>query len=219
MSYQYYRFFPGDYLRDTQHLTLLQHGAYRLLLDAYMAAGKPLRGDLHSFCRICGALSGEERQAVEFVLAEFFVQEGPAWRNRRCDRELEYLGTLSKAGRDAARKRWNATVMRSHCDGNAIPEPEPEPKELQHTPTGFDRFWSAWPTHKRKANKQGCLGVWKQRHLEPEADRIIAHVLARRATDDWLKDAGQFIPAPIVYLRARQYEAPATVAQPRKVAL
>jgi len=141
MSFAYYRWFPGDYARDTGHLTLLQHGAYRHLLDAYMATGKPIRGDLNALCRICGALSGEERQAVEFVLAEFFTPDGPNWRNNRCDRELGYLTTLSESGRKAAAMRW-------HSDGNANQNqnqnqnqnpkvkpivglaPDPSPKEL-----------------------------------------------------------------------------------------
>jgi len=122
MSFPYFRWFPGDYAKDTAHLTLLQHGAYRELIDAYMGAGKPIRGDLNTLCRICGALSGEERNAVELVLGEFFLQDGPLWRNARCDRELEYLKTLSTAGQKAAQARWrdgSAFAMRPHSDGNA----------------------------------------------------------------------------------------------------
>ena len=123
MSFAYYRWFPGDYARDTGHLTMLQHGAYRQLLDAYMATGKPLRGDLHAMHRICGALSGEERQAVEFALTEFFIKEGPVWRHARCDREIKHLANVSEAGRSAAAMRWhydrNATALRTQSDGNA----------------------------------------------------------------------------------------------------
>lgn len=126
MSFAYYRWFPGDYARDTAHLTMLQHGAYRQLIDAYMATGKPLRGDMHAMHRICGALSGEERQSVEFVLVEFFRQDGPVWRHPRCDRELAYLAALSEAGRRAIAIRWarerakndrDTTVLRPNYDG------------------------------------------------------------------------------------------------------
>lgn len=119
MSYPYYRFFPGDYLRDTRRLTILQHGAYHLLIHEYMTAGKPLHGNLDAMCRVCGALSGEERKAVEFVLAEFFTMDGPNWRHKRCDGELAELSGRSAAASESAKKRWNANAMRTHSEGNA----------------------------------------------------------------------------------------------------
>jgi uncharacterized protein YdaU (DUF1376 family) len=217
MSFPYYRWFPGDYARDTGHLTMLQHGAYRLLLDTYMATGKPIRGDLHALHRICGALSGEERQAVEFVLAEFFIQEGPVWRNFRCDRELNYLTTLSEHGRNAAAMRWhsdgNAHAMQKHSDGNArgIPTRTRTRKELkayvgQKTPDellpGFVAFWTAYPS-KRRVAKAKCRTTWKANRLEPLAATIVAHVTAMRSTQDW-RDG--YNPAPATYLNQRRWE-------------
>ena len=139
VAYPYYRFFPGDYLRDTRRLTLLQHGAYHLLIHEYMATAKPLRGDLDAMCRVCGALSGEERKAVEFVLAEFFTMDGPLWRHKRCDAELAKLDDRSQAARESAERRWvnsDANAMRTHSGRNAnqnqnqnqIPKPEPRTK-------------------------------------------------------------------------------------------
>jgi len=124
----YYRFFPADYLRDTRRLTLLQHGAYRILIDEYMGAGG-LRGDLDGMCRVCGALSGEERAAVEFVLSEFFTKAGPTWKHKRCDEELEHLSSKTFAARDSALARWkkdNANAKRTQSGRNANPESESE---------------------------------------------------------------------------------------------
>src|SRR5574343_2008130 len=108
LAFPYYRFFPGDYLRDTRRLTLLQHGAYHLLIHDYMAGGQPLRGDLDAMCRICGALSGEERAAVEYVLSEFFTRDGPAWRHKRCDAELNRQTERSGEAVNAANVRWHS---------------------------------------------------------------------------------------------------------------
>lgn len=145
MAFPYYRFYPGDYLRDTRRLTLLQHGAYHLLLHEYMSTGQPLRGDLDAMCRVCGALSGEERMAVEVVLAEFFVRDGLAWRHKRCDKELSHQDERTASARESAFQRWHtnadANAMRTHSRRNAnqnqnqnqipepLPEPEPEPEK------------------------------------------------------------------------------------------
>jgi len=90
MSLAYYRFFPGDYARDTRHLSMMQHGAYRQLIDEYMVHG-PLPNELQRLYRICSAFSAEERCAVEYVLGEFFVLEQTLWRHPRCDREVTWL--------------------------------------------------------------------------------------------------------------------------------
>ena len=59
----YYSHYIGDYQRDTAHLTLLEHGVYRQLLDHYYATEKPLPSDLPSLFRITRAQRKAERQA------------------------------------------------------------------------------------------------------------------------------------------------------------
>ena len=39
----WYPHYPGDYGRDTGHLSLIEHGAYRLLLDHCYMTAKPRR--------------------------------------------------------------------------------------------------------------------------------------------------------------------------------
>ena len=64
----FYRFFVGDYLRDAGHLSLLEHGAYRRLIDLYMVEGKPIECDLPRIYRLLHATSKEEQQAVQTVI-------------------------------------------------------------------------------------------------------------------------------------------------------
>ena len=45
MSKQWFRFYPGDYLRDTQLLTPEEHGCYMLMIMHYYSTGKPLPAD------------------------------------------------------------------------------------------------------------------------------------------------------------------------------
>ena len=95
---QYYRFFPGDYVRDTRRLSLAQHGAYRLLIDEYMMNGR-LANDLPGLYRICGAFSPDEQEAVRYVLTEFFVLDGPVWTHKRCEQELDWQEEKSEKAR------------------------------------------------------------------------------------------------------------------------
>ena len=83
----FYKRHLGDYAKDAGHLSMLEHGAYTLLLDRYYTTEKPLptRSEAH---RVCRARSSSERAAVDAVLDEFFVSDGEAFLNRRCEEEI-----------------------------------------------------------------------------------------------------------------------------------
>jgi uncharacterized protein YdaU (DUF1376 family) len=96
---------------------MMQHGAYRSLIDEYMVHG-PLPNDLQRLYRISSAFNAEERAAVEYVLGEFFVLEGPTWRHRRCDLERTWQDDKSESARQSAAVSWksrrNANAKRTH---------------------------------------------------------------------------------------------------------
>jgi len=82
----YYRRHIGDYLRDTAHLSLLEHGVYTRLLDLYYTRESPIPADQSA--RLIGARSSDEKEAVELVLSEFFTLTAEGWRQGRCDKEI-----------------------------------------------------------------------------------------------------------------------------------
>ena len=61
----------GDYAKDTRHLSLIEHGAYTMLLDIAYATEKPLPNDIDTIARLACARSKDEKAAVETVLREF----------------------------------------------------------------------------------------------------------------------------------------------------
>ena len=67
--------YVGDYQRKTLHLSLVEHGAYALLLDQYYSTGKPLDANASALHRICRAFGPDEQKAVQSVLKEFFTLE------------------------------------------------------------------------------------------------------------------------------------------------
>ncbi len=84
-------------------------------------------------------------------------------------------------------------------------------EEIPPTPKGedapgFARFWAAWPVGDRKGGRAKCLEVWKRARLEPDSERIIAHVEAMKATAKWREDGGAFVPMPSTYLNGRRWD-------------
>lgn len=83
----YYERHLGDYARDTAHLSMLEHGAYSLLLDRYYATEQPIAADQAH--RLARARTREEKAAVDAVLEEFFTLDDGMWRHGRVDAEIE----------------------------------------------------------------------------------------------------------------------------------
>lgn len=84
-------------------------------------------------------------------------------------------------------------------------ENPPNPPKGADAP-GFAAFWAAWPTSDRKQAKGKCLEAWKKAGAEPQAALVVAHVERMKASPEWRRDGGQYIPAPLVYLNQRRWE-------------
>lgn len=130
-SNPWYAHYPGDYGRDTAHLSLVQHGAYRLLLDHYYATSAALPPDAAALYRICRAFKQSERNAVDYVVSQFFDLHDGGYHNSRADAEIvkrnEHHERLSTGARKTNEKRWgNRSASRPAV---ACPQPQPQPKE------------------------------------------------------------------------------------------
>lgn len=124
----YYEHHLGDYAKDAGHLSMLEEGAYRRLLDAYYTRERPLPTDMRECCKLARAVSKQEREAVAYVLAEFFALDESGYRQRRADAEIARFQDKQRKARASAEARWaqsernaNASpnAMRTHSDGNA----------------------------------------------------------------------------------------------------
>lgn len=81
------------------------------------------------------------------------------------------------------------------------------PPPSRGEPSRFGDFWSEWPKHKRKVAEDQCRAKWKAKGCEAIADEVIAAVKAFKASDDWRKDGGEYIPAPLVWLNQGRWAA------------
>lgn len=126
----YYERHIGDYLKDTAHLSLLEHGVYGRMLDVYYTREAPIPSAQVE--RLIGVRTKEEREALRNVVAEFFQVDGDVLRHGRCDREVERYQQKQRKASASANARWSKgaahtegsanamrTHMRTHSEGNA----------------------------------------------------------------------------------------------------
>jgi uncharacterized protein YdaU (DUF1376 family) len=233
----YYPFHIGDYLSATRHLSWEEDAAFRRLLDTYYTIEKALPAELRAVCRLVLATTDTQREAVAQVLKEFFELTECGWVNHRADSEIAEMKERQQAAKAKANKRWdmhraersNAPAMPQHKESNAAasktdanamlptptPTPTPTPKiNTPQAPEGFAKFWEAWPANDRKQAKGKCWEAWKKAHAEAQTEIVLAHVSSLKSSA-WLKDNGQFVPAPLVYLNQRRWEGAEPIAAQR----
>lgn len=104
MSHWYPRY-PADYGKKTRHLSLVEHGAYALMMDYCYSTGNPIPANAEQLHRICMAFAPSEQEACRRVLHEFFEERSDGWYNSRVDEELQKRNEISGKRADAARKR------------------------------------------------------------------------------------------------------------------
>ncbi len=92
----------GDYARDAGHLSMLEHGAYTMLLDRYYTTERGIPQDQAH--RICRARSKDERAAVDAVLCEFFTLRDGLWINGRAEREVRRMQSKIEAARSNGKR-------------------------------------------------------------------------------------------------------------------
>jgi len=100
----YYPHHIGDYLRDTAHLSALEDGIYRRMLDLYYANEKPLGLDFDWLCKLLRLREDSERAAAEFVLEHFFQKFKDGWHNKRADEEIKIAARKAKAAKANGKK-------------------------------------------------------------------------------------------------------------------
>ena len=120
----YYERHLGDYARDAGHLSMLEHGAYTLLLDRYYTTEHPIPGE--QVYRICRAKSRFEKDAVNAVLTEFFVLRDGCWVNTRAEFEI-----------GAARKRIASSKSNGQMGGRPKKPAQSTGHETQPVCVGF----------------------------------------------------------------------------------
>jgi len=128
--------YVSDYLKDTMHLSTVEHGAYFLLIMHAWTHEGALPLDETRLARIAG-LNAKEWKAARGVILEFFTKTATAFRHARIDREIgkaeamveqrRSAGKASAAARKAQREgNDRSTTVATDDQRNGRPSPSPE---------------------------------------------------------------------------------------------
>ena len=180
----YYKRHIGDYHKKAGRLSMLEHGAYTLLLDSCYDREKfPTKDEAIDWC---WARSTEEVAAVEFVLSKFFTLENGVYIQTTISENVAAYHENALKNKQIAIEREEAKRLKReqavHDIARTVHESAPNHKPLttNHEPITiskentiddssesprvdflselFEKFWKHYPT---KQGKQKALAKFK----------------------------------------------------------
>jgi uncharacterized protein YdaU (DUF1376 family) len=126
MSHAFMMFYPGDYLRDTGHLSTEEHGAYLLLLWHAWTQNGVLPPDDELLRRITRLAPKAWARSRAIVLG-FFTLKDDGYHQKRMDRELAKARAMVAKRREAVERtqQWRAANPLPKPNGQAPPDDPP----------------------------------------------------------------------------------------------
>jgi len=215
----YYQHNIGDYRRDTAHLTLLEHGVYRQLMDQYYLNEKPLPLDLDKLYRLMSVHTEEEKNAIKNVLEDFFMEVKDGYTHKRIQDTIQEYHLKSEVyrtnGKKGGRPKKNQTVILNNQNetkpkGNQEPltiNQEPLTKnhkpstKLVHANDDFEQFWSLYP---KKVSRAKALESWIKQ--KPKLQEVLHALSWQKASKDWFESNGKYVPYPATYLNQHRWK-------------
>jgi uncharacterized protein YdaU (DUF1376 family) len=186
----YYKRNLGDYAKKAGRLSMLQHGAYTLLIDAcYDREQFPTRAEAIDWT---WASSTAEIEAVDFVLSKFFTLEDDRYVQKRIKEEIaayhETSETNKRIAAEREAKRKAALTDRARSVHEAPPNQEPitNNQEPYSVPKGTGR---ASPNGSRLPADWSMPDEWAE-FCKTERPDLIPSEVACRFADYWHGVAG-----------------------------
>ena len=123
----YYKKNIGDYYKKTGRLSMLEHGAYTLLIDScYDRERFPTLDDALDWT---WSRSEVEIEAVKFVLSKFFTLDGEIYVQQRIKDELDAYHAMSERNSEIAKDREEKRKERKRNEHGACTSGEPNVNE------------------------------------------------------------------------------------------
>ncbi len=133
----YYKFNIADYRKDTTHLSMLEHGIYRTLIDWYYLDEQPIPLDIDTVARRMRLSLEEEHKALKLVLFDFFQKTDKGHKHRRINVEiLDYHENSAKNkanGKLGGRPRKTQSVILGNPNETQV-KGNHKPLTINHKP-------------------------------------------------------------------------------------
>lgn len=164
-----------------------------------------------------------EGRRIERVSGGWIVLNGPKYRDL-VTREAAKEKTRVRVARFRAKRDGGGNgevtqgndsvtpseaVSEKHTEAEA--ETPPQAGRLSHKLSGFDEFWEAYP---RKVGKGDAEKAWVKLNLAARVAEILSTIRTAKASFDWTKEAGQFIPHPATWLHRKGWDDQFAPAKP-----
>ncbi len=214
----YFKMNIGDYAKRAGRLTMIEHGAYTLLIHAcYDRERFPT---LEEALEWCWARTPEEEAAIKFVLTKFFNLERGVYVQKRIQEEIYKYQENAETNRRIALEREENRRKRARtehepcsdqnepCESVNEPPPNQEPRtknqeQLTNKPKNhlktidrksddFDRFWQAYP---KKVDKKKTATAFQ--YVKTDIETILQALAWQNKSQQWLQG---YIPSPLKYL-------------------
>ena len=218
----YYKFNIKDWTRDTAHLSVIEEGVYRRLLDHYYESEKPIPKETAVVIRKL-RLAGHE-DSLSVILGEFFADQDDGYHHFRCDDEISKYHAKAGANKVNGKLGGRPRKPTNNPDGfdneptdNLNHKPltinqEPlESKTLVVVPPtrldSDDRFARFWKLYPKKQGRAASEKAWQKIKMTDELYETIIQALAIQSqSKDWTKENGQYVPNGSTWLNGKRWE-------------
>lgn len=142
----YYKRNLGDYAKKAGRLSMLEHGAYTLLMDAIY--DREVFPTLEDALDWAWARDDAEVAAVKFVLSKFFTLDGDRYVQKRIQDELDSYKAKAETNariakdREAKRKSKHEPSRNVHeaCEEKHEPSPNHKPLTINQEPLTSNQY-------------------------------------------------------------------------------
>nr|DAE68722.1 MAG TPA: Protein of unknown function (DUF1376) [Caudoviricetes sp.]DAP65881.1 MAG TPA: Protein of unknown function (DUF1376) [Caudoviricetes sp.]DAY69519.1 MAG TPA: Protein of unknown function (DUF1376) [Caudoviricetes sp.] len=215
-------FYSSDFLSGTMLMTDEEIGQYIKLICLQHQKGHLKEKDILNICKTHN----------EEIFSKFKIDEEGNYYNERLETEINKRKAYSESRRNNRKKKEEKTTyeedMKNICnsyeehmenenininkniiknkdrDKGVIGEEEEETKILDMWETQFNDFYSLYP---KKVKKQDVKKWFQKNKPSNELFSSMLYSLEQfRASKEWQKDGGQFIPYPSTWLNQKRWE-------------
>ena len=126
----FYKHHIGDYAKKTAHLSIVEHGAYLLMLHFYYGTEAPLPKG-RALYRLLRADSKIDRDAIDSVCRQFWTETPTGFANGRADEEIAAAVHQREVNRELGKR--GGRPKRTEPITESVSQPEPNTK-ANHNP-------------------------------------------------------------------------------------